>query len=74
MLGSPATVRWRAVGVAPRQRIDRIGDLPLGKTAHLRHHPGELLEVDVEGFCGVFGHYHLLHPGWRTVRSSRNGR
>ena len=64
----------RAVGVAPRQRIDRIGDLPLRKAAHLRHHPGELLEVDVEGLCGVFGHYHLLHPGWRTARSSRSGR
>ena len=64
----------RAVGVAPRQRVDRIGDLPLGEAAHLRDHPGELLEVDVEGLGGVFGHCHLFHPGWRTARSSRSGR
>ena len=53
-----------AVGVAARQRVDRVGDLLLCKPAHLRHHPGELLEVDVEGLCGVFGHYHLSRPGW----------
>ena len=65
----------RAVGVASCQRIDRVGDLLLGQAAHLRHHAGELLQVDVECLCGVFRHYHLRHPRWRTVprRPSRSG-
>ena len=39
--------------VALRQRIDRVGDLLFGKPAHLGHHAGQVLQVDVEGFRGV---------------------
>ena len=44
-LGEPA--------VALGERIDRVGDLLFGKPAHLGHHAGEVLQIDVEGFRGV---------------------
>ena len=69
-----ATTRWAQVGVAARQRLDRVGDLLLGKPAHLRHHAGELLQIDVEGLGGVFGHYHLSRPGCAIRAISRSGR
>jgi hypothetical protein len=43
----------RQLGVAPGERVDRLGDLLLGKPAHLGDHAGEVLQVDVEGFRGV---------------------
>jgi hypothetical protein len=57
----------RAIGITVRERIDRVGNLLLGKTTHLRHEAGELLQVDVEGLGGVIGDDHLFRPGWRTV-------
>ena len=57
---STAITRWASVGVALGERVDRIGDLLLGKAAHLGDHAGELLQVDVEGLDGVFGHRHCL--------------
>ena len=48
------------VGVAARQRLDRVGDLALGEAAHLRDLAGQLLQIAVEalavcsfimGFC-----------------------
>ena len=48
-LGKPA--------VALGERIDRVGDLLFGKPAHLGHHAGQVLQIDVEGFRGVmFSH------------------
>ena len=45
------------LGVAPRQRVDRVGDLLFGEPAHLGDHAGEILQIDVEGFGGVMiGH------------------
>ena len=41
------------LAVAPRQRIDRFGDLLFGEPAHFGDHAGEILQVDVEGFRGV---------------------
>ena len=62
-----------AVGVAARQRVDRVGDLLLGEPAHLGDHAGELLQVGVEGLGGVFGHYHcVVLAGDRAI--SRSGR
>jgi hypothetical protein len=52
----------REVGIAVGERVDRIRDLLLGKAAHFSNHAGELLQVDVEGLGGVFGHYHLRRP------------
>ena len=65
-----------ALDVALGERRDRVGDLLLGKAAHLRDHAGEFLQVDVEGLGGVFVH-HGGHP-WRARRRrgrlSRSGR
>ena len=46
------------LGVAPGERVDRIGDLLLGQAPHLGDHAGELLQVDVEGLGGVLVHCH----------------
>ena len=43
----------RAHCVAAHQGIHRFRDLLLRETTHLRHHAGELLEVDVEGLGGM---------------------
>ena len=45
-----------ALDIALGQRVDGIRDLLLGEAAHLRDHAAELLQVDVEGLGGVFGH------------------
>ena len=58
----------RQLGIASRQRIDRVGDLLFGKPAHLGNHAGELLQVDIEGLGGMFVH-HARHP-CRRVRSA----
>jgi hypothetical protein len=52
----------RAIDVAFCERIDRIRDLLLRKTAHLRHHAGELLQIDVEGLGGMIGDDHVFRP------------
>jgi hypothetical protein len=52
----------RPLEVALGQRIDRIRDLLLGQAAHLRHHAGELLKIDVEGFRRVLVHHHCCCP------------
>ena len=41
------------IGVALHQRARRIGDLPLGQTAHFGDLARDLLQVGVEGFGGV---------------------
>ena len=48
------------VGVAARERIDRLGDLLLGQASHLGHHAGEILQVVVERLDGVLGHIAVL--------------
>ena len=65
--------RCAQIGVASRQRIDRVGDLLFGKPAHLGDHAGDLLQVDVEGLGGVFVH-HGRHPCRRSCAISRSGR
>ena len=55
--------------IAPRQRIDRLGDLLFGEPAHLGDHAGEVLQVDVEGLRGV-----LISHGTCPRRVSRSGR
>src|SRR5262249_17248966 len=39
--------------VARRQRLDRLGNLPLGQPTHLRDCPRQLLEASVRDFCAV---------------------
>jgi hypothetical protein len=52
--------------VAVDQGLNRIGDLPLYKPAHLGDLAGDFLQIDVEGFGGVidFGAdvSHLRYP------------
>ena len=51
---SSATTCRPERNVAADQRVDGIDDLPFGQAAHLGDQPRELLQIDVEGFCGVF--------------------
>ena len=51
-----------ALAVAGGQRLDRLGDLPFGKPAHLRHGAGEILQIQVEGFRRVFRPSHGVGP------------
>ena len=60
-----------ALDVALGEGIDRIGDLLLGKAAHLRHETGELLQVDVEGLGGMLVHHHCSSFPARAVGLSR---
>ena len=53
----------RQPDVAPRQRVDRVGDLLLGEAAHLRDHLRELDEVGVENSGGVLGDVHDISAG-----------
>ena len=55
-------------GVAPRQRIDGIGELLLGQAAHLRQHLLRCRQVVVVGLDDVVGH-DVLRDGL-----SRSGR
>ncbi len=49
------------LAVALGQRIDGIRDLLLGEAAHLRHHAGNFLQIDIEGLGRVLIH-HCSHP------------
>ena len=53
----------RQTDVAPRQRVDRVRDLLLGETAHLRDHLRELDEVGIEDSGGVLGDVHDISAG-----------
>ena len=44
----------RELGVPPRQRLDRLGDLPLRHAAHFGDHAGNVLQVGIERLDGVF--------------------
>ena len=48
----------RALEIAFGERVDRVGNLLLAEAAHLRHQAGNLLQIDVEGLCGVIGDDH----------------
>jgi hypothetical protein len=68
MLGSLATVRWarsasRRASASTASAICFSASPPISATI-----PGELLEVDVEGLCGVFGHYHFT-SSWLANRA-----
>ena len=43
-------------GVAPRQRLHAIGNLPLRKAPHFRKHAVEVLQIGVEGLGDMFCH------------------
>src|SRR5262249_30023311 len=47
---------------ARRQRLDRLGNLPLGQPAHLGDCPPELLQISVEDFGGMSGMNHVAGP------------
>ena len=68
--GSIATTRCARSASRRASASTASGDLLLRQPAHLGDHAGELLEVDVEGLGGVFGHYHLRRPGWAPARSA----
>ena len=54
--------------IALDQRLDGIGDLPLGEPAHLGDLAGDLLQIGVERLGGVvdpggvFGHWSRRYP------------
>ena len=53
----------RQPAVALGESVDRVSDLLFGEPAHLGHHAGQFLEVDVEGLCGVmFNHFTCPQP------------
>ena len=63
-----------AVAIASCKRGDGVRDLLLGKTAHLRDHAGDLLQVGVEGLGGVFSALSFSSSRWRAGDVSRSGR
>ena len=44
------------LGIAPGQRLDRIGNLLLGQTAHFRDHASDVLQIDIEGLGSMLAH------------------
>ena len=45
-----------ALGIAPGQRLDRVGNLLLGQTTHFRDHAGDVLQIDIESLGSMFAH------------------
>ena len=63
MVGSSETTSLGEPAIALGERIDQVGDLLFGKPAHLGHHAGQVLQIDVEGFRGVmFSHDSCPQP------------
>jgi len=69
--------RCRRLGIATRKRVDRLGELGLGQSAHLRDFLDQPLQLAVEAFDGVVGGLHRGHvrpsfggrrPGFRNCR------
>jgi hypothetical protein len=52
----------RASAVAPGERLDGLGDLPLGKAAHLRDRACKFPQVGVETSDGMSGGRHVRDP------------
>jgi hypothetical protein len=50
----------RALIVAPRQRFDRFGELPLGASAHLGNQASKTSQIGVETFGRTFQEGHAL--------------
>jgi hypothetical protein len=50
----------RAFIVAPRQRFDRFGELPLGASAHLGNQASETSQIGIETFGRTFQEGHAL--------------
>jgi hypothetical protein len=46
--------------VAPPQRFDCFGKLPLGASAHFGNQAGEISQIGIEAFAGAFEEGHAL--------------
>jgi hypothetical protein len=46
--------------IAPRQRFDRFGELPLGASTHLGNQAGEISQIGIETFGRTFQEGHAL--------------